>query len=79
MKNAATAFSTTCSLVRAASRDVRSRPTPSRAHPLDPSTIGAQASNDQLEKILSYLDIGKQEGEALAYNIAVSVASLRQS
>ncbi|HEX4462767.1 MAG TPA: aldehyde dehydrogenase [Polyangia bacterium] len=32
-------------------------------HPLDPSTmIGAQASNDQLEKILSYLDIGKKEG-----------------
>jgi len=32
-------------------------------HPLDPSTmIGAQASNDQLEKILSYIDIGKQEG-----------------
>ena len=32
-------------------------------HPLDPDTmIGAQASNDQLEKILSYLDIGKQEG-----------------
>jgi aldehyde dehydrogenase len=31
--------------------------------PLDPATmIGAQASNDQLEKILSYLDIGKQEG-----------------
>jgi aldehyde dehydrogenase len=27
--------------------------------PLDPSTmIGAQASNDQLEKILSYIDIG---------------------
>ena len=24
--------------------------------------IGAQASNDQLEKILSYIDIGKQEG-----------------
>ena len=24
--------------------------------------IGAQASNEQLEKILSYLDIGKQEG-----------------
>ena len=24
--------------------------------------IGAQASNDQLEKILSYLDIGKKEG-----------------
>jgi aldehyde dehydrogenase len=32
-------------------------------HPLDPSTmIGAQASNDQLEKILSYVDIGKKEG-----------------
>ena len=24
--------------------------------------VGAQASNDQLEKILSYLDIGRQEG-----------------
>ncbi len=32
-------------------------------HPLDPSTmLGAQASNDQLEKILSYIDIGKKEG-----------------
>ncbi len=31
--------------------------------PLDPTTmIGAQASNDQLEKILSYIDIGKKEG-----------------
>jgi aldehyde dehydrogenase len=31
--------------------------------PLDPATmIGAQASNDQLEKILSYIDIGKGEG-----------------
>ena len=31
--------------------------------PLDASTmIGAQASNDQLEKILSYIDIGKAEG-----------------
>ncbi|GGD68912.1 aldehyde dehydrogenase [Croceicoccus mobilis] len=31
--------------------------------PLDPETmIGAQASNDQLEKILSYIDIGKNEG-----------------
>jgi aldehyde dehydrogenase len=31
--------------------------------PLDPSTmIGAQASNDQLEKILSYMDIGRGEG-----------------
>jgi aldehyde dehydrogenase len=32
-------------------------------NPLDPTTmIGAQASRDQLEKILSYIDIGKQEG-----------------
>jgi aldehyde dehydrogenase len=31
--------------------------------PLDTETmIGAQASNDQLEKILSYIDIGKAEG-----------------
>lgn len=36
--------------------------------PLDPSTmIGAQASAEQLEKILAYLDIGRQEGaEVLA-------------
>ena len=34
-----------------------------QGHPLDTDTmIGAQASNDQLEKILSYLDIGKAEG-----------------
>jgi aldehyde dehydrogenase len=34
--------------------------------PLDPTTMmGAQASNDQLEKILSYLDIGKKEGAEL--------------
>jgi aldehyde dehydrogenase len=32
-------------------------------NPLDPATmLGAQASNDQLEKILSYFDIGRQEG-----------------
>lgn len=32
-------------------------------NPLDPSVMmGAQASNEQMEKILSYLDIGKQEG-----------------
>ncbi|MBT2569923.1 aldehyde dehydrogenase [Planococcus sp. ISL-110] len=32
-------------------------------NPLDPETMmGAQASTEQLEKILSYLDIGKQEG-----------------
>jgi aldehyde dehydrogenase len=36
--------------------------------PLDPATmVGAQASSEQLEKILSYIDIGKQEGaEVLA-------------
>ncbi|MDD3446036.1 MAG: aldehyde dehydrogenase family protein, partial [Zavarzinia sp.] len=34
--------------------------------PLDSSTmIGAQASNDQLEKIMSYIDIGKAEGAEL--------------
>jgi len=34
-----------------------------QGHPLDSSTmIGAQASNDQLEKILSYFDIGRKEG-----------------
>ncbi|AXH36815.1 aldehyde dehydrogenase [Humibacter sp. BT305] len=34
-----------------------------QGNPLDTSTmIGAQASNDQLEKILSYMDIGRQEG-----------------
>ncbi|TWI54518.1 aldehyde dehydrogenase [Halalkalibacter nanhaiisediminis] len=32
-------------------------------NPLDPnSMMGAQASQEQMEKILSYLDIGKQEG-----------------
>ena len=34
--------------------------------PLDPATmIGAQASNDQLEKILSYIEIGLAEGAEL--------------
>jgi aldehyde dehydrogenase len=37
-----------------------------QGHPLDVATmIGAQASNDQLEKILSYIDIGKKEGAKL--------------
>lgn len=32
-------------------------------HPLDPSTMmGAQASNDQFEKIMRYIKIGKEEG-----------------
>ncbi len=34
-----------------------------QGNPLDPATmIGAQASSEQLEKILSYLDIGRKEG-----------------
>jgi len=34
-----------------------------QGNPLDPSTmIGAQASSDQFEKILSYINIGKDEG-----------------
>jgi aldehyde dehydrogenase len=34
-----------------------------QGNPLEPATmVGAQASNDQLEKILSYVDIGKKEG-----------------
>ncbi|MFZ6677653.1 aldehyde dehydrogenase [Undibacterium sp. Tian12W] len=37
-----------------------------QGNPLDSTTmIGAQASQEQLEKILSYLDIGKQEGAQL--------------
>jgi len=37
-----------------------------QGNPLEASTmIGAQASNDQLEKILSYVDIGKKEGANL--------------
>ena len=34
-----------------------------QGNPFDPATmLGAQASSEQLEKILSYLDIGRQEG-----------------
>ncbi|MDR7279183.1 acetaldehyde dehydrogenase ExaC [Catenuloplanes atrovinosus] len=37
-----------------------------QGNPLDTDTmVGAQASNDQLEKILSYLDIGQREGAKL--------------
>ncbi|HEX9999729.1 MAG TPA: aldehyde dehydrogenase [Actinoplanes sp.] len=37
-----------------------------QGNPLDTDTqVGAQASNDQLEKILSYFDIGRQEGAKL--------------
>ena len=37
-----------------------------QGNPLDASTmLGAQASNEQLEKILSYIDIGKKEGAEL--------------
>jgi len=49
-----------------------------QGNPLDPATmIGAQASNDQLEKILSYLDIGTQEGaEVLAGGARAEVEGL---
>jgi aldehyde dehydrogenase len=37
-----------------------------QGHPLDATTmIGAQASNEQLQKILGYLEVGKQEGAKL--------------
>lgn len=37
-----------------------------QGNPLDKSTmIGAQASNEQMEKILSYVDIGRKEGATL--------------
>jgi aldehyde dehydrogenase len=37
-----------------------------QGNPLDTeTTMGAQASNDQLEKILSYIDLGKQEGATI--------------
>ena len=37
-----------------------------QANPLDNTTMmGAQASSEQMEKILSYIDIGKQEGAEL--------------
>ncbi|MEZ4987346.1 MAG: aldehyde dehydrogenase family protein [Saprospiraceae bacterium] len=47
-------------------------------HPLDPSTMmGAQASNDQYEKILNYIKIGKEEGcEVLAGGDAAYVEGL---
>ncbi|WBM76055.1 aldehyde dehydrogenase family protein [Saprospira grandis] len=47
-------------------------------HPLDPTTMmGAQASNDQYEKILNYIKIGKEEGcEVLAGGAAAAVDSL---
>ena len=49
-----------------------------QGNPLDPATmIGAQASNDQLEKILSYLDIGRKEGaEVLAGGAQATVEGL---
>jgi aldehyde dehydrogenase len=37
-----------------------------QGHPLDSATmLGAQASNDQLEKILAYIDIGTKEGASI--------------
>ena len=47
-------------------------------HPMDLQTMmGAQASNDQFEKIKNYLDIGRQEGaEVLAGGSAKKVAGV---
>ena len=47
-------------------------------HPLDPNTmLGAQASNDQYEKILNYIQIGKDEGcQVLAGGAAAYVDGL---
>ncbi|WP_299241521.1 aldehyde dehydrogenase family protein [uncultured Aquimarina sp.] len=47
-------------------------------HPLDPETMmGAQASNDQYEKILNYINIGKDEGcEVLSGGKAAYVEGL---
>jgi aldehyde dehydrogenase len=49
-----------------------------QGNPLDPATmLGAQASNDQLEKILSYFDIGRKEGaEVLTGGSRSEVAGL---
>jgi aldehyde dehydrogenase len=44
--------------------------------PLDPATmIGAQASSEQLEKILAYIDIGKREGAEILYGLGAGVWS----
>ncbi len=41
--------------------------------PLDPATmIGAQASGEQMEKILSYIDIGRQEGAQLLTGVSAT-------
>ena len=39
-----------------------------QGNPLDPTTmLGAQVSKDQMERILAYIDIGKNEGAKLLY------------
>lgn len=49
-------------------------------HPLDPTTMmGAQASKDQYEKILSYIQIGKEEGaEVLTGGASKYIDSLNE-
>jgi len=51
-----------------------------QGNPLDPGTmVGAQASSEQLHKILSYIDIGKEEGaEILAGGATAKVDSAFQ-
>ncbi len=47
-----------------------------RGHPLDPETmIGAQASKEQFDKIMSYVDIGQKEGAQLLTGGAASCPS----
>lgn len=47
-----------------------------RGHPLDPETmIGAQASKEQFDKIMSYVDIGQKEGATLLTGGAASCPS----
>ena len=61
-----------------------------QGNPLDTDTmIGSQASNDQLEKVLSYIEIGKEEGarvvaggeraHSAATSTAVTTSSRRSS
>ena len=48
-----------------------------QGHPLDPTTmIGAQASNDQLEKILAYIKIGKRRRSPRAERAASARSSM---
>jgi aldehyde dehydrogenase len=52
----------------------------SQGSPLDPSTmIGAQASSEQMEKILSYFDIGRKEGAEVLIGGERNMAAITSS